>query len=344
MEKYLCLLLTLFTAIHTAYAQQRQDYLNELLSDIESEFWITGNYPYIFNAWESQITDPDIMSHYEDSEKAAIYLYTGLSGLYLGYTGADIKDYFEKAVVLATDTYGENSRTEGLATMGLAQLIGNSDNSAAVPYDRKAVSILETTCGKNSLESAVSEQNLALHLALAGDMEEARETFASADCRFVNAGKEMSLMYARFLVDRAVYWTILKDGEKAIADLQKSINLIKEISDRKEKGLADFDTAATLIYYTGMTVYIYNKFGLYNEAIDVAEYCIDIMDDYGITKTSNYASCLANIGTTYIFLKDFRTAEQWYQKSKVLFETIGDTTSTGYRNVSEISVWLKTQK
>lgn len=339
MKNFLLMLLSLMMTAHIAFAQSGQDELHELMSDIEQEFWINGNYGYVYESIQTALSNLD----YEDSEQASLYLYAGLSGIYRGYLGDKMRCYLEKAIQIATNAYCENSRIEGLALMGLAQIIGNSDIKEAIPYDRKAISIIEATCGENSIEAAVAEQCLAYHLGISGDAKAGKESFASAEKRFVKGKAGNSLLYARFLTERAFFWTLQKNGDMAFKELEKSIDLIN-ISSEHEKGLTEITCNETLVYYLSMTVYIYNAFGLYKEAADVGKNCIDLMEKYGLDDNSNYAANLCNLGAAYIFLKDFKTAAKWYEKAKKTYETLGETDSTGYKNVVKTIDWMNSQQ
>lgn len=339
MKKFLFSILAVIAGGLIPLSADDDQLSKELLSDVEPEFWTNGNYFYVQSIADSFIGDPFWAGQLENAEFATLHLYAGLSRLYRSDSGKQTKEHLETARRKSIEEYGESSRSEGLALMGLGKYFGNSDLQKAIGYDKQALAMIELACGKNAVETAVAEQSLAYHQALSGNTEEAEKLFESAEKRFEDGNTCKSLMYARFLTERSILWTMEKDADKAFADIEKAAALLNSFDDTK----TDVVNVETFIYFYGMAVYVCNSFGLWHDAVEFGTENLELMKATGMDKTADCAANMANIGTAYIFLKDNDRASEWYQKAKDMYETLGQTADNGYKNVVNALNWLSAQ-
>lgn len=339
MKKFLFSILAVITGGLTPLSADEDQLSKELLSDLEPEFWTNGNYFYVQSIADTFIDDPFWEGQLENAEFASLHLYAGLSRLYRSDLREETKEHLETACRKSIEEYGESSRLEGLALMGLGRYFGNSDLEKAIGYDKQAVTMIELACGKNAVETAVAEQSLAYHQVLSGNTAEAEKLFKSAEKRFEDGNTCKSLMYARFLTERSILWTMEKDADKAFSDIEKAAALLNSFDDTK----TDVVNVETFIYFYGMAVYVCNSFGLWNDAVEFGTENLELMKGAGMDRTADYAANMANIGTAYIFLKDNNRAYEWYQKAKDTYEALGQTADNGYKNVINALNWLSAQ-
>lgn len=327
---------------HAPLCAQHHDRLNmDLLSEYETEFWDNGHYSYVDRSLKLFVEDPFFVGQMECEERAMAYLYLGLAKIYRSDMSDQTKTYLEQACQQAILTYGENSRLEGLALTGLGRWYGGKDVNEAIACDKKAYSILITVCGEGSFEAAIAEQSLAYHFTLAGSLEEAERFFAKANASYETAGLCNSLMYARFLTERALLWTTKRDINSAINDLNLSSKLLSVFDREYHQKRTEVVPLETYIYHLGIAQYVHIEFGLYERAKDIGGQCLDLMDAAGLSQTADYASNMANMGAIYIYLKDKKNATKWYEKARTLYELLGITDDKGYKLTVRTLEWLR---
>lgn len=268
------------------------------------------------------------------------YLYLGLAKIYRSDIGKQTKIYLEQARQQAIQAYGENSRIEGLALIGFGRWFGCRDVNEAITYDKKAYSILTAICGEGSFEAAIAEHALAYHFTLAGSLEEAERLFTEAAADYEAAGLCNSLMYARFLTERALLWTAKRDINSAINDLNRSCELLTVFDQKYHQKKTDVLPLETYIYHLGIAQYIHIEFGLYERAKDIGSQCLDLIDAVGLSQTADCAGNMANMGAIYIYLKNYKKAIEWYEKAQALYELLGTTDNNGYKLTVKTLDWL----
>lgn len=330
-----------FSLCHTSLCAQPLDKLNEeLFSEYETEFWINGNYSYVHETLKLFIDDPFFKEQMECEERALVYLYSGLSRIYQSDISNQTKDYLEQACQLAIEAYGENSRMEGLALTGLGRWSGSRDVKEAITYDKRAYDILSSACGQKSFEAAIAGQGLAYHFTLAGSLEEAERMYDNAANSYETAGLCESLMYIRFLTERALLWTAKRAIQKAMDDLNQSVKLLIVFDEQYNKDETDIVPMETYIYHLSIAQYVHIMFGLYEKAQNISKQCLDLMDTAGLSQTTDYAANLANLGAIYIYLKDKEKAIECYKKAKALYDFLGATDNNGYNLTVKTLDWL----
>ena len=336
---FICCVITI-----TLSAQSFDNLNKDLLADAPKEFWINCNFTYVSEIMGHFVNDDSLMDYLENEEKTVAFLYAGLAGIKGANSNNQIGGWLEKAKELAVETYGRYSMYEGMAMLGLGAFYLESDGKKAIQYEKAALEILRIACGENALETAVAEEQLAYHLTLSGVVDEADKAFQSAESRFKKGNLTHSLWYARLLTERAVLRVMEKHKETALSDLEAAVDILNPLMAAYNSDNRDLNPQETFIYYLGITVYVYNSTGFFKEAIEVGQTALKLMEKMGINTSSDYAAAMCNIGTSYILLKDYKSATRWYQKAREHYETIGKTEEKGYQNAVNAINWLAVQK
>ena len=135
---------------------------------------------------------------------------------------------------------------------------------------------------------------------------------------------------------------MLRKGDEAIADIEQSFTCMPAISAAR-KAMDDRDVCVSL-HPLGMAAYVYISCGFYDDSIEVGKTLLGLMEYLKLQSSMDYATALQNIGSAYVFKKDFKTGMDYLERAKQSYETYGFVDTSAYRSLMKAIDWVKQQQ
>ncbi|MDO4994663.1 MAG: tetratricopeptide repeat protein, partial [Bacteroidales bacterium] len=190
----------------------------------------------------------------------------------------------------------------------------NAENyDEAIRAGKEKLLILEHILGKDSLEYAISEGELALYIANTGQYKESIILAQNALYKIEKIEGKESVLYAITAEKLSIYYSLLEDYDQALIYIQQAVNAFKETLGTKN----DYYISSKAILAT-----TYTKLHRIQDAIEIQKDC----NEYYIIRGDSvkYAMGLHGLSLSYATSGDYSKAINYCEaSSKLLLHHLG---------------------